>query len=118
MSAGQGVERRVDIDGNEWPRPCEENTMPRAQQVKAAIYGLVLNVGECTFEQLVKRLGQFSWNEIFSTVDQLSREGTLTLRRPSRFGFVISAAPQRSRGTVRHQPAGDNVQPAFSRLTS
>jgi hypothetical protein len=48
--------------------------------------------GPCTLESLLTRLSQFSWSEIFSVVDQLSREGSLVLRRPDSFGYEVSAA--------------------------
>ena len=46
--------------------------------------------GPCTLESLLTRLSQFSWSEIFSVVDELSREGSLVLRRPAAFGYEVS----------------------------
>jgi hypothetical protein len=59
--------------------------------------------GPCTLESLLTRLSQFSWSEIFSVVDQLSREGSLVLRRPAPFGYEVStyAAPG---GSASAQP--------------
>jgi hypothetical protein len=65
------------------------NTM-NAMTVQSAIRTQLMREGPCTLESLLTRLSQFSWSEIFSVVDQLSREGTLVLRRPARFGYEVS----------------------------
>ena len=57
---------------------------------QSAIRMHLIQEGPCTLESLLTRLSQFSWSEIFSVVDQLSREGSLVLRRPARFGYEIS----------------------------
>lgn len=49
----------------------------------------LIHHGPCTLESLLAQLSQFSWSEIFSVVDQLSREGSLVLRRPSRFDYEV-----------------------------
>lgn len=61
-----------------------------AMTVQSAIRTQLMREGPCTLESLLTRLSQFSWSEIFSVVDQLSREGTLVLRRPARFGYEVS----------------------------
>jgi hypothetical protein len=61
-----------------------------AMTVQSAIRTQLMQEGPCTLENLLTRLSQFSWSEIFSVVDQLSREGTLVLRRPARFGYEVS----------------------------
>jgi hypothetical protein len=58
--------------------------------VQSAIQLHLSREGPCTLESLLTRLSQFSWSEIFSVVDQLSREGSLVLRRPTRFGYEVS----------------------------
>ena len=58
--------------------------------VQSAIQSHLSREGPCTLESLLTRLSQFSWSEIFSVVDQLSREGSLVLRRPARFGYEVS----------------------------
>jgi hypothetical protein len=58
--------------------------------VQSAIQLHLSREGPCTLESLLTRLSQFSWSEIFSVVDQLSREGSLVLRRPARFGYEVS----------------------------
>jgi hypothetical protein len=61
--------------------------------VQSAIQLHLSREGPCTLESLLTRLSQFSWSEIFSVVDQLSREGSLVLRRPARFGYEVSINP-------------------------
>ena len=58
--------------------------------VQSAIQLHLSREGPCTLESLLTRLSEFSWSEIFSVVDQLSREGSLVLRRPARFGYEVS----------------------------
>lgn len=65
------------------------NTL-NAMTVQSVIRTQLMQEGPCTLESLLTRLSQFSWSEIFSVVDQLSREGTLVLRRPARFGYEVS----------------------------
>jgi hypothetical protein len=58
--------------------------------IESAIRSVLGQEGPCTLESLLTKLSQFSWSEIFSAVDQLSREGSLVLRRPDRFGYEVS----------------------------
>jgi len=58
--------------------------------IEAAIRLHLTKEGPCTLESLLARLSEFSWSEIFGAVDQLSREGSLVLRRPDRFGYQVS----------------------------
>ena len=61
-----------------------------ATTVESAIRLHLSQEGPCTLETLLNRLSQYSWSEIFSVVDELSREGSLVLRRPARFGYEVS----------------------------
>lgn len=73
--------------------------MDRSHQLELAIYRHVSRVSECSFEELVAWLPQYAWNEVFGTVDRLSRQGRLALRHPTRFGFLISL-PSGARDTA------------------
>jgi len=64
--------------------------MMRTPTIQSTIRSQLMQQGPCTFETLVDRLPQFSWNEIFTVVDQLSRAGELMLRRPTRFDYEVS----------------------------
>jgi hypothetical protein len=61
--------------------------------IESAIRLHVLQEGPCSLETLLARLSQYSWSEIFSVVDQLSREGRLVLRRPGRCTYEVSIEP-------------------------
>jgi hypothetical protein len=58
--------------------------------VDSVICGEVTSLVSCTFDELVQRVPTYSWSQVFSAVDRLSRQGMLTLSRPSRFGYVLS----------------------------
>jgi hypothetical protein len=76
-----------DVGGQRLNNMQEMNVMT----VESAIRLHLSQEGPCTLESLLEQLSQFSWSEIFSVVDQLSREGSLVLRRPARFGYEVSA---------------------------
>jgi hypothetical protein len=67
--------------------------MIRTATVESAIRYELMQQNPCTLEALLNRLPQFSWSEIFTVVDQLSREGHLVLRHPSRFDYEVSIGP-------------------------
>lgn len=71
--------------------PREGHMVPR-EGLDSIILQEVEILGPCTPEELVQRLPTCTWNQVFAAVDQLCREGRLTLRRPSRFEYVISLA--------------------------
>ena len=47
----------------------------------------------CTLDELVQRLPDYSWSQVFAAVDRLSRQGALTLSRAKCFGYVVSIGP-------------------------
>jgi hypothetical protein len=53
----------------------------------------VTSLVSCTFDELVRRLPVYSWAQVFSAVDRLSRQGALTVSRTRCFGYVISVGP-------------------------
>jgi len=63
--------------------------------IQSAIRSQLMQQGPCTLETLLDRLPQFSWSEIFTVVDQLSREGELVLRHPARFDYEVSIGSAR-----------------------
>lgn len=64
-----------------------------APSVDAVMCREITGVGSCTFDELVHRLPTYSWAQVFSAVDRLSRQGTLTVSRTRRFGYVVSMEP-------------------------
>jgi hypothetical protein len=67
--------------------------MMRTATIQSTIRSVLMQQGPCTLDTLLERLPQFSWCEIFTAVDQLSREGRLVLRHPSRFAYEVSIGP-------------------------
>lgn len=68
-------------------------SMRRTATVESAIRAELLRQNPCPLETLIERLSQFSWSEVFTVVDQLSRQGQLVLRHPSRFDYEVSIGP-------------------------
>ncbi|HZC82308.1 MAG TPA: hypothetical protein VE222_11465 [Nitrospiraceae bacterium] len=69
--------------------------MSQAQvsRVDSAICREVTSLVSCTFDELARRLPAYSWTQVFSAVDRLSRQGTLTVSRTRCFGYVVSVGP-------------------------
>lgn len=57
--------------------------------VDSVICREITSVGTCTFDELVSRLPTYSWVQVFSSVDRLSRQGTLSISRMRGVGYVI-----------------------------
>lgn len=72
----------------------------RAATIQSAIRSVLMEQGPCMLDTLLDRLPQFSWCEIFTVVDQLSREGRLALRHPSRFGYEVSIGQTRPKSDL------------------
>lgn len=66
-------------------------TSPSA--IQSAIRTDLMQKGPCTLQTLLNRLPQYSWSEMFAAIDQLSREGSLVLRHPTRFDYEVSVVP-------------------------
>lgn len=73
--------------------------MMRAQSIDQAIIQELKVLGACQVEDVVERLTGFTWNQAFAAIDRLSRNGTLALQRPSRFGYEVSIIQERN-GTL------------------
>ncbi|MGE3978909.1 MAG: hypothetical protein AB7F94_15185 [Nitrospira sp.] len=69
----------------------------RTAMIESTIRMELSRNGPCALRALIKRLPQFSWNESFAVIDQLSRKGTLVLRRRAEadyeFDYEVSACP-------------------------
>jgi len=70
--------------------------MLQTDDLESAIHQELARVGTCTLEELNERLPYSSWNQVFSAVDRLNREGTVTLQRPNSSDYILSLAPRRS----------------------
>ena len=68
-------------------------THAHTPSVDSVICHEVTSLVSCTFDELVNRLPAYSWAQVFSAVDRLSRQGTLTVSRTRCFGYVVSIGP-------------------------
>jgi hypothetical protein len=60
-------------------------------EVETAVFQHLEKQGTCTLEELFHSLSPFTLNQVFFTIDRLSREGKVSLRRPTRFAYLVSA---------------------------
>ena len=58
--------------------------------IDSVIYHEVTSLVSCTFDELAQRLPAYSWAQVFSAVDRLSRQGRLRLSRTTGFGYVLT----------------------------
>lgn len=68
--------------------------MTPLSQVEFAILQDLEQRGPCTIDELTQRLPDYSWNQVFTGVDRLSRRGVLLLRHPAKSEYVISLKSQ------------------------
>lgn len=69
--------------------------------IESAIHQQLAQVGTCSLDELADLLPSYSWAQVFSAVDRLTREGTVTLKHPAPFRYLLSLAP-RQRAEIRH----------------
>jgi hypothetical protein len=53
------------------------------------LLGVLQSENRLTMDDLVKRLPELRWNEVFHAIDRLSREGSITLTRDG-FDYVVA----------------------------
>ena len=75
--------------------------MLQTDTLESAIRQELARVGTCTLEELNERLPYYSWNQVFSAVDRLNRECTVTLQRPDSLDYILSLTPRQS-AEARH----------------
>ena len=83
--------------------------MSTAQSViENAVIDMLVQTGPCTMDEVATSLPAHSWSEVFSAVDEMSRDDRLVLRRPSNSssGYELSlSASCRGDRPVRTRPA-------------
>lgn len=67
----------------------------RAQDIDQAIIHDLTAHGTCQVEDILRRLTGFTWNQVFSAIDRMSRDGRLALQRPARCEYKVSIIPGR-----------------------
>jgi hypothetical protein len=75
--------------------------MAQAYSIESAIHQQLARVGTCSLDELVSLLPGYSWAQVFSAVDRLTREGTVALKHAAPFRYLLSLAPRRS-AEARH----------------
>ena len=58
--------------------------------IEAAIVETLQKSGPCCLDNVVTSLPTFSWGEIFDAVDQMSRDGRVSLRRMGTSAYQVS----------------------------
>ena len=74
-----------------------------APSVDVVICRELAGIGPCTFDELAHRLSTYSWAQVFSAVDRLSRQGTISVSRTRGVDYVVSnlAGSSHSRAFAR-----------------
>lgn len=75
--------------------------MVQAYSIESAIHQQLARAGTCSLDELADLLPSYSWAQVFSAVDRLTRNGTLTLKHPAPFRYLLSLAP-RQPAEARH----------------
>ena len=75
--------------------------MAQALSIESAIQQQLARVGTCSLDELAALMPDYSWGQVFSAVDRLTREGTVTLKHTAPFRYLLSLAPRRS-AEARH----------------
>lgn len=60
--------------------------------IEFTIHRKLAQVGVCSLDELAGLLPDYSWAQVFSAVDRLTREGTVTLTHPDPFHYFLSLA--------------------------
>jgi len=64
--------------------------------VEEAVVELLKRSESCCLDDLVAQLPAHNWSKVFATVDAMSRDGRLSLRRIARSGYQISLLSPKS----------------------
>ncbi len=75
--------------------------MAQAYSLESAIHQQLALVNSCSLDELAALLPGYSWAQVFAAVDRMTREGTVTLKHPGQFRYLLSLAP-RQPAEARH----------------
>jgi len=76
--------------------------MAQAYSIELAIHQQLARAGTCSLDELAALLPGYSWAQFFSAVDRLTREGTVTLRHPTPFRYLLTLARRQPDDETRH----------------
>jgi hypothetical protein len=68
---------------------------PAHSLIEDTVIDILTHTGPCTMDELVGSLPSQDWSQVFSAVDQMSRDGRLVLRRIPSCGYRLSLSPSR-----------------------
>ncbi|MGH7184037.1 MAG: hypothetical protein ACREJN_18955 [Nitrospiraceae bacterium] len=69
--------------------------MLQTDSLESAILQELARGDNCSPAELASQLPGYPWTKVFSTLERLAREGTVSLNSQSPFRCVISLAPRR-----------------------
>jgi len=70
--------------------------MVQALSIESAIHQQLARAGTCSLDELAALLPDYSWGQVFSAVDRLTRDGTVILKHQAPFRYLLSLVPRRS----------------------
>jgi hypothetical protein len=70
--------------------------MTPTYSLESAIHQQLARLGTCSLDELATLLSDYSWAQVFSAVDRLTRKGTITLQHPAPLRYLLSLAPPES----------------------
>lgn len=74
--------------------------------IEDAVIDILAHTGPCTMDEVVKSLPAYDWSEVFSAVDEMSRDGRLVIRRLSSSIYQLSLSGSRQQhSTKRIKPS-------------
>ncbi len=74
--------------------------------MESAILHVVAQRESCTLDELVLTLSNFTFNQMLISVDRLSHEGRVTLRRPTQFTYLTSHLLSEPQPHAEHSSEG------------
>ena len=74
---------------------------PVSSSVEEAVLEMLHKTGPCCLDDLVLKLTEFSWSQVFLAVDRMSRHGLLMLRRLKYSSYYVALS---SRQTASRPP--------------
>lgn len=70
--------------------------------VEEAVVKILERSGFCSLDDLVAQFPDRNWSKVFATVDAMSRDGRLSLRRVERSSYQISLLSPKSAHAEMH----------------
>lgn len=92
--------------------------MAQAHEVEFAILACLEHKGPCALDDLVRTFPLYTWNQVFSAIDRLSRQGTVVIQRKDRFEYVAIRTAKAFKPSTPDgpQPSATPAQPTTERI--